>query len=87
MSETQQRRWAAQREWLSEPKSDWLTERFYMDSVQPRLGSLTISAIASTLGVSEVYAADIRAGRRRPHPRHWESLAWLVEVSAEAEER
>jgi|ERR1700730_10548667 hypothetical protein len=34
------------------------------------------------LGVSEPYAADIRAGRRRPYPRHWRKLAELVGVSS-----
>jgi hypothetical protein len=28
-----------------------------------------------------LYAADIRAGRRRPHPRHWQALAQLVGAS------
>jgi len=37
--------------------------------------------MASALGVSEPYARDIRAGRRRPHPRHWQGLAELVGVS------
>jgi hypothetical protein len=32
------------------------------------------------LGVSEPYAADIRNGRHRPHPRHWEALARLAGV-------
>jgi hypothetical protein len=27
------------------------------------------------------YAAYIRAGRHRPHPRHWQALAGLVGVS------
>jgi hypothetical protein len=30
-----------------------------------------------------VDAADIRAGTRRPHPRHWEALAQLVGVTEE----
>jgi hypothetical protein len=42
---------------------------------------VTISTIALTLGVSLPYASDIRAGRRRPHPRHWLSLARLVGIS------
>jgi hypothetical protein len=29
------------------------------------------------------YASDIRAGRRRPHPRHWLSLARLAGVSSD----
>src|ERR1035437_7509611 len=47
-------RWhrAAQREWLSAPKPDWLTEGVYVEKIQPSLASVTISAISSTLGVS-----------------------------------
>jgi hypothetical protein len=52
----------------------------YVNKAQPRLGSVTISAISSTLGISESYAADIRAGRHHPHPRHWQALATLVGV-------
>jgi CRISPR-associated endonuclease Cas1 len=77
-SETQRRHRAAQREWLTSSKPDWLTENAYDEKIQPRLASVTISTIASRLGVSEVYAADIRAGRHRPHPRHWEALAKLA---------
>jgi hypothetical protein len=40
--------------------------------------------IMSALGVSVAYAVAIRAGRHRPHPRHWESLAELAGVSADA---
>jgi hypothetical protein len=50
----------------------------YIQKIRPMLASVTISSISSTLGVSESYAADIRAGRHRPHPRHWEALAELV---------
>ena len=31
-----------------------------------------------SLRVSLAYAADIRTGRRRPHPRHWLTIAQLV---------
>jgi hypothetical protein len=31
------------------------------------------------------YAAEIRAGRRRPHPRHWEALAKLAGVSPDVQ--
>lgn len=79
-SETQRRHRAAQREWLSVPNPDWLTEGAYTEKIQPKLASVTISTIASTLGVSESYAADIRAGRHRPHPRHWQALANLAVV-------
>src|SRR5262249_17932556 len=47
---------------------------------KPLLGSVTIASLALTLGVCDSYAADIRAGRHRPHPRHWLALAHLVET-------
>ena len=80
-SETQRRHRAAQREWLSATKPDWLTEKAYVEAIQPRLASITISKISISLGVSESYAADIRAGRHRPHARHWQALAKLVGVA------
>ena len=80
-SETQRQHRAAQRAWLSAPKLAWLTENIYVEKVQPMLAKVTISKISSTLGVCESYAADIRAGRHRPHPRHWQALAQLVGVS------
>jgi CRISPR-associated endonuclease Cas1 len=79
-SETQQRHEAAKRAWRSSAKSPWLTEDTYLKRIQPRLPTITISALSSALGVSESYAADIRAGRRRPHPRHWRALAELVGI-------
>jgi len=79
-SATQRRHEAAKRAWRSSPKADWPDENTYVRQIQPRLSAVTISALGSTLGVSEPYAADIREGRRRPHPRHWQSLAQLVNV-------
>ena len=80
-SETQRRHEAAKRAWRSSPKSAWPDEKSYVEEIQPRLSAVTISRLSSSLGVSESYAADIRAGRRRPHPRHWSALAQLVEMS------
>jgi CRISPR-associated endonuclease Cas1 len=81
-SKTQRLHEAAKRAWRSSPKSAWPHEQAYTREIQPRLVAVTIFALASTLGISESYAADIRAGRRRPHPRHWQALAELVGVSA-----
>jgi hypothetical protein len=81
-SETQRRHRAGQLAWRSSPKPARLTEKTYTEKIQTRLADVTISALASTLGVSEPYAADIRAGRRRPHPRHWLALTKLVGVSS-----
>jgi CRISPR-associated endonuclease Cas1 len=82
-SETQRRHEAAKRAWHSSPKPDWPDENTYVRHIQPRLSAVTISALASALGVSEPYAAQIRAGRHRPHPRHWGTLAQLVGIEEE----
>jgi CRISPR-associated endonuclease Cas1 len=82
-SETQGRHEAAKRAWRSSPKPDWPDDNAYVRQIQPRLVGITISALASALGVSEPYAAHIRAGRHRPHPRHWQALAELVGVLAD----
>ena len=75
---------AAKRAWRSMPiRVAWPDEKTYMSEIQPRLSSVTISALSSALGVCELYAADIRAGRRRPHPRHWLALAKLVSVASD----
>jgi hypothetical protein len=82
-SETQRLHGAAKRAWHSSVKPAWLNEGTYLEKIQPRLAATTISALSSALGVSASYAADIRAGRRRPHPRHWQALAELVSIAVE----
>jgi len=67
--------------WQPSDHPSWLTEDVYLNKVQPALGDSTVSAIASALGISLPYATDIRAGRRRPHPRHWLALAGLAIIS------
>jgi len=56
----------------------WLTEKCYREQIQPRLRDKKIREIAEAMQVSEPYAALVRSGRRRPHPRHWQALAQLV---------
>lgn len=77
-SASQARHEAAKRAWRSVQKAAWPDEKIYVSEIQPRLSSVTISVLSSALKVSESYAADIRAGRRRPHPRHWLVLAQLA---------
>jgi hypothetical protein len=72
----------AERAWKPEDKPDWLDDKAYTQEIQPRLADVTISNIALTLGVSFPYASDIRAGRRRPHLRHWLTLARLTGISS-----
>lgn len=55
----------------------WLNEDCYVRRILPQLGKLKVCEIAQTLLVSQPYDAFICAGRRRPHPRHWEALADL----------
>jgi CRISPR-associated endonuclease Cas1 len=78
---TQRRNAFAQYAWKESDLPAWLTEKVYAEQIQPRLAGITSSALSSALGVSRQYAINIRAGRRRPHPRHWLSLAQLVGVS------
>jgi hypothetical protein len=65
-----------------EPKSlpSWLTEEFYVQKIQPLLRDKKVREIAEAMEVSQPFAAFIRSGRRRPHPRHWSNLAKLVGV-------
>jgi CRISPR-associated endonuclease Cas1 len=80
LGEKQRSHRLAERAWKPEDKPDWLNQEAYEGKIHPRLADVTISTIALTLGVSLPYASDIRAGRRRPHPRHWLVLARLVDV-------
>ena len=53
-------------------------EKLDWEQIQQGLAHVSTSAIARQIGVSRCYASLIRAGRRRPHPRHWQALAGLV---------
>ncbi len=80
-AEKQRRHAAAKRAWRPSDQPAWLDQQTYLQKIQPRLTGITIPFISSALGLSEPYAAEIRAGRRRPHPRHWQTLARIVGVS------
>ena len=79
--ETQRRNASAQRKW-EESRQPKFSEAIYRNEIQPRLSRVTIPAIMSALNVCESYAADIRRGRRKPHGRHWVTLARLVDFRA-----
>lgn len=68
--------------WSPSSLPAWLNEEFYVQKIQPRLRTLRVREIAQAMQVSQPYAALIRSGRRRPHPKHWEALARLVNVSS-----
>jgi len=67
--------------WSPSSLPTWLNEECYVRQIQPRLGTVKVREIAQALQISKPYAALIRAGRRRPHPRHWQALAELVGLS------
>jgi hypothetical protein len=67
--------------WNPSDQPGWLTEEFYREKIQPRLSGITVPGLSSALGLSLPYAAEIRAGRYLPHPRHWLTLAGLAHVS------
>jgi len=76
-AKTQRRNAIAQWEWKNK-EGQSLSAEMYEREIQPRLSTVSISAIATALGVSWSYAADIRRGKRRPPQRHWEMLTELV---------
>ncbi len=77
-SETQRRQATARYAWRASDQPGRLTAETYANRIQPALANLTNGAIASALGVSRAYAAGIRRGELRPHPRHWRALAQLA---------
>lgn len=79
-AESQRRQVAAQRAWNPTEKPNWLDEKAYRDKVQPRLPLIDLPKIMSALSISEPYASRIRGGRCVPHPRHWGTLATLVDI-------
>ena len=72
---------AARRAWKPSDLPEWLNEKVYREKIQPKLATVTIRSIMEALQVSKPYAADIRSGKRVPHPRHWETLAKLVDIT------
>jgi hypothetical protein len=59
----------------------WLTVQYYDAKIQPRLRTKKVREIAEAMRVSTPYAAFVRSGRRRPHPRHWRALSQICGVS------
>jgi hypothetical protein len=53
--------------------------------MRPLLKDKKVREIAEAMQVSQPYAAFVRSGRRRPHPRHWQVLAKLAGFSVARE--
>jgi hypothetical protein len=79
-AETQRRHATAKAGWRISELPSWLTKDIYLQEIQPRLKTITLSAMASKLGISITYAVDLRSGRRVPHQRHWQTLAQPVGI-------
>ena len=80
-AETQRVQATARAGWHPSDLPSWLTKNVYLQEIRPRLRGITLSVLASNLGISIPYAVDVRSGRRVPHARHWAVLATLVGVS------
>ncbi|HTU34438.1 MAG TPA: CRISPR-associated endonuclease Cas1 [Candidatus Acidoferrum sp.] len=78
--ETQKRQWTGRGSWKPTDLPDWLNEEVYRREIQPKLKEVSLSEIAAKLGISIMWASDIRRGRCIPHPRHWSRLARLARV-------
>jgi hypothetical protein len=74
-AETMRKHEAAIRAWKPSDLPEWVNQTVYREQVQPRLATVTTRAIMEALQVSKPYAADIRSGKKVPHPRHWQKLA------------
>ena len=81
--ESRRRHAPAIRAWKPSDKPEWLNEETYRREIQPKLAPVTVPAIRKALGISKVYATNIRTGKRLPHPRHWQRLAQLVGIFKE----
>jgi len=76
--QTQCRQTTARLGWVAAKYPARLDSETYTKRIQRRLAAVPYAAMAAAIGVSLPNAAGIRAGRRLPHPRHWEALAGLV---------
>jgi hypothetical protein len=81
LAQTRRRHATAIRAWKPSSLPTWLDEETYARKIQPLLKNIANPVIMSALGVSVTYPVAIRAGRRRPHPRHWETMGMLVGIS------
>jgi hypothetical protein len=81
-SETKRLNDSALKNWDPASQPAWLTQEAYAKKIQPLLAAVRPADIMNTVGVSWLYASQIRRGMKRPHPRHWVKLAELVGVDS-----
>jgi CRISPR-associated endonuclease Cas1 len=78
-SDSQRRHANARSSWDEASQPGWLTGEVFAKRIQPLLANISTAIIRSRIGVSRWYASRIRQGYQ-PHPRHWHSLAILVDI-------
>jgi len=78
--ETQLDHTTKQARWRATPPEERISEATYHDEIQPALASVTDKAIREATGLSLGYCADIRKGKRTPHPCHWADLVAVVSL-------
>jgi len=71
---------ATQTAWDAEHAGEEYDPAWFTREVLPGLRGVSLTAMARVTGMSTSSASKVRAGRRVPHPRHWELLAELVGV-------
>jgi len=81
-AETQRKQREAIRNWNPSQLPVWLTRGVYVKQVQPALARVKKKVIQDAIAVSEMHAHRIKGGTCVPHPRHWQALARLIEISA-----
>ena len=82
-SSNQRQQWD-QATWEREHRGDDHDPEWFKTDILPGLASVPLSRIAEATGMSVSTASKIRAGRRIPHPRHWENLNQLRDKRYEA---
>ncbi len=77
-SQTNAARRAEQAAWDAAHAGEEHDAQWFTDVVVPGLAEVTLPTIAKATGMSTSAASKVRAGRRVPHPRHWEVLAAIA---------
>jgi CRISPR-associated endonuclease Cas1 len=67
------------REWKRKNDPEPRDEAWFRREVLPRLDGVPLKELADVISLSLTACSRIRAGKRVPHPRHWQALQLLVE--------
>lgn len=79
-AESQSKAQRANAAWRPTAEEEALTDEWYQTVLLPALSQVPFRQIRNALGVADSTAVRYRAGRLRPHKRHWLVLARLAGV-------